>query len=469
MKTFAKLTVLAVIPFLLSGCMSGMYYKENTDTQLAQIQQGDLDGAAKTESSSDVLGSMQTGMLKRMGQNYTDSNTDFASAQASIQTWTDSWKNTTSGQLSADATSLLLNDSFSDYQPTGFEKSYLAMFYALNQVDLDSLDNARVEITQMYEIEEAIANYNQALYNSVREESAQQTNASQQNNQIYKAIQQKYDFPDINAPAVLALRNGYQNAFAHYLAGFVFEALNEPSLARPGYVLAGQLNPTNPLIQQSIDNIDKGVQTTAGSTDLLIVEAVGHAPQIQSEQMTLPVSIGKDKQGNRCAEPVTLFYPKLIYDTQDKTVHTYKLDGNLQTPVSMTSTDLMAARTIHDEMPHLILRNLVAAARDVTIAREACVQGSKDGKGSQGAAIGIGGIALGAFLDRADERAWVLLPKTININRMQLKYGQHTLSISIHGKIHTLNFNLNQPYQILAFRVIGDQVFFEPQQSMGAK
>ncbi|MBX9705571.1 MAG: hypothetical protein K5Q00_04895, partial [Gammaproteobacteria bacterium] len=95
MKTFAKLTVLAVIPFMLSGCMTGMYYKQNTDTQLAQVQQGDLSGAIKTESSSDVLGYMQTGMLKRMGQNYDDSNTDFASAQASIQTWANSWKNTT--------------------------------------------------------------------------------------------------------------------------------------------------------------------------------------------------------------------------------------------------------------------------------------------------------------------------------------------------------------------------------------
>ncbi|MBX9704757.1 MAG: hypothetical protein K5Q00_00755, partial [Gammaproteobacteria bacterium] len=369
----------------------------------------------------------------------------------------------------SDATSLLLNDSFSDYQPTGFEKSYLAMFYALNQIDLDSLDNARVEIMQMYEIEEAIANYNQALYNSVRQESANQTNASQDNNQVYKAIQQKYDFPDINSPAVLALRNGYQNAFAHYLAGFVFEALNEPSLARPGYVLAGQLNPTNPLIQHSIDNIDKGVQPTAGSTDLLVVEAVGHAPQIQSQQITLPIHIGKDENGNLCTEPVTLFYPKLIYDTQDKPVHTYKIDGNLQTPSQMTSTDLMAARTIHDEMPHLILRNLVSAVRDVAIAKEACVQGSKQGKGSQGAALGIGGLLLGTYLNQADERAWVMLPKNININRMQLKYGQHTLSISIHGKIHTLNFTLSQPYQVLAFRVIGDQVYFEPQQSMGVK
>lgn len=469
MKLITRFTILAVFPFLLSGCMTGMYYKENTDSQLAQVQQGDLAGAIKTESASDVLGSMQTGMLKRMGQNYTDSNTDFASAQASIQAWTDSWKNTTSGQLSADATSLLLNDSVQDYQPTGFEKSYLAMFYAMNQVDLNSLDNARVEITQMYEIEEAIANYNQALYNSVRQESAQQTNANPDNNQVYNAIKQKYDFPDINAPAVLALRNSYQNAFAHYLAGFVFEALNEPSLARPGYVLAGQLNPTNPLIQKSIDNIDKGVQPTAGATDLLVVEAMGHAPQIQSQQITVPVHIGKDENGNLCTEPVTLFYPQLIYDTQDKPMHTYKIDGNVQTPSQMANTDLMAARNIHDEMPHLILRNLVSAVRDVAIAKTACVQGSKDGKGSQGAAIGIGGVALGLFLDRADERAWVMLPKTININRMQLKYGQHTLSISIHGKIHTLNFTLNQPYQILAFRVIGDQVFFEPQQSMGAK
>ena len=44
-----------------------------------------------------------------------------------------------------------------------------------------------------------------------------------------------------------ALKNGYQSALSHYLAGFVYESLGEPSLAAPGYRLANELQPDHPL------------------------------------------------------------------------------------------------------------------------------------------------------------------------------------------------------------------------------
>ena len=38
----------------------------------------------------------------------------------------------------------------------------------------------------------------------------------------------------LDAPEVVSLKNSYQSAFSHYLAGFVYEALGEKDLAAPG-------------------------------------------------------------------------------------------------------------------------------------------------------------------------------------------------------------------------------------------
>jgi hypothetical protein len=455
---------------MLTGC-AGMFYKQTTDTQIAQVNQGQPSAAlsATPGDSSDVLYNMQNGSLERLSAKYKASNQYFSNAQAIIQAWAASWKNTTTGKTTDDLVSMLLSDNANDYQAKGFEKSFLATFYALNQLGLNNLENARVEIKKMYEIEQAIQNYNQAVYNAARQESEKQRSKDQVHNDVYLSIKRQYNFPDINSSAVLALRNSYQNAFGHYLAGYVFQALDEPSLSRPGYVKAGQLNPTNSLIRQSINNIDNGVKPKQGYTDLLVVETVGHAPQIQSIQKSVPVPIGKDENGNACVKNLILFYPKLIYDRDNKPVYAYHLDGVSYTPSKMVNVDLMAARAIHDDMLHLILRNLVASVRDVVLAKQECIAQSKPGKNGEAAAYGIGGVALQLFLNRADERAWVMLPSKINISRMNVKYGQHTLIVNVNGQPHKLLFNLNQPYQVLAFRIFGNQVYFQPQLSMRKK
>ena len=43
-----------------------------------------------------------------------------------------------------------------------------------------------------------------------------------------------YPVETLNDPAMLKLKNGYQNALSHYLSGFVYEVLGEDGLVSPG-------------------------------------------------------------------------------------------------------------------------------------------------------------------------------------------------------------------------------------------
>jgi hypothetical protein len=463
-KLLTLLVTLTVL--LLAGCASNPFssYKSTSDKRLEKIYAGDVKSAMSAKETPDILYNMEYGMLQRLDQNYLASNIYFGRAQEVISIWANSWLSTTSGELSQQATSLLLNDNANAYQPRGYERSFLATYYALNQLDLNSLANARVEIKKMYEIEQATKNYNQVLYDQTRIEEQKQVRDPAENS-LREQILKKYDFSDINNPKVLALKNSYQNAFSHYLAGFVFEALNEPSLSRPGYVNAGKLQPMNSLIQRSINNLDNGVRPKIGTTDLLIVEAVGHAPQIQSQQVTIFLNMSFIDPSKSCLNTINIFFPKLIPDRDNDSVYSYQLDDQQLTPLPMVDVNLMAARALHDEIPHLIARNVAAAIRNVSVSQLSCANANSD----ISLLLNIGTAITGILLDKADERIWTLLPGKININRLNLSYGQHTITVRVNGQTYTQQITLNQPYQVVAFRIMGGQLFFNTQQSMVSK
>ena len=393
---------------------------------------------------------MEYGTYLRMIGNYKLSDLQLAKAQKIIDMWLYSWKNTTTGNISTTATNMLLNDNVTDYEASGYEKTMLSTYRALNHIDDHNCDNARIEIKKMYELEQAIANYNQALYMATTAKNQKQ---SQMENSLYQQIINKYDFSDINKPDVLALKNSYQNAFSHYLAGFVFEALNEPSLSRPGYLQAGKLAPLNKLPQHAIDDIDNNKTRKKGYANVLIIQEVGHAPQIQSNEVTIPFAIPNGKQS--CVATINVFFPKLIEDKTNTQDIPYLIDGKTQDQELFTNFDLMARKNLSDNIPHIIQRNITSAIRNVGTSMAGCSTGDS----STGLLLNLTSIVTGILLDRADERSWVLLPNKVYLNRLELPFGSHDFFITVGGRDYRYILKIDSPYQIINMRILNNQLF----------
>jgi uncharacterized protein len=430
-------------------------YKDESDKTLSNIYSDVNESAVHGNASDpDILYHMEHGSHLRMRSKYAASDKQFAAAQSVVDTWVNSWKNSTRGELTTTTKQMLINDNAVDYQPKGYEKTMLATYRALNHVDTHAWSNARIEIKKMYQTEQAIENYNQALYITEKEET-DKIKSDGQSNYIYQQIMSKYNFADINSPKVLALKNSYQSAFSHYLAGFVFEALNEPSLSRPGYVKAGQLNPHNKLPQKSIDNIDKNGTRKPKHTNLLIIEEIGHAPQFKSNEFSVPFNYNSKGSKDACINSINVFFPTLHPDTINTSSYTYSINGQAHHPELFTDYNLMAARYLHDQMPHIIARNIAAAVRNIASSQASCSAG-----GSAGTILSLAAAIGGMILDRADERTWVLLPSKVYLNQVQLPYGKQTIKVMVNGHEHVREINLSKPYQIVSFRVLGNKVFF---------
>src|SRR6185295_12380161 len=105
-----------------------------------------------------------------------------------------------------------------------------------------------------------------------------------------------YPVETIDNAAVNALRNSYQSALSHYLAGFIYESLGEGSLAAPGYRLANELQPNQPLLEEALRGLDQRLLAATrveddGMSDVLFIIGSGAAPAIHSRQFRAPVFI----------------------------------------------------------------------------------------------------------------------------------------------------------------------------------
>lgn len=453
LKFTTKKYLALVICLLVFGCANNPLssYSTNMTPVITNLQQGSLSQSdAKLSKSNSLLYYLEHGTLMRMSMNYPQSNKDFTNAQEFIDAWINSFHNGTLGNVSDTMEAGFINDKVLDYVAKDYEKVMIPTYKSLNYMSLNDIDSSRVEVMRMYNLEDIIQNYRDTQYAKSTEDAKSSPKGFPSYDKFQSDNQNKYDFGAINSPEVLALKNSYQNAFSHYLAGFIFEARGEMSLARPGYVRAGQLNPNNKMISQAITNIDTKKLPDKDSTDLLLVEEVGHAPELKSVQFSIPFTANHGQTS--CINAVTISFPALVLSKDNYKSINLSIDGIKEQTVLFTNFNLMAARYLHDNLPNIFLRNTIRAAKDITLQQTSCSAG-----GSVGNFLAVvSGVVLGS----ADERTWSLLPSTINVIRIRLKKGEHVIRVTNNGKMHETKINLTSSYAIVSYRVIGSEVYF---------
>ena len=136
------------------------------------------------------------------------------------------------------AGSYVISDKLRPYQPHDYEQVMLLTYMSLNYLAMGDFDRARVAIKQTHELEAR----DRASARPADRGGARRRRGKRGARPSFKELN-GYPIETIDNPEVNALRNSYQSALAHYLAGFIYEALGEPSLAAPGYRLANELQP----------------------------------------------------------------------------------------------------------------------------------------------------------------------------------------------------------------------------------
>jgi len=411
------------------------------------IKQLDRDNKGKNK---DLLYYLELGMMQRWVDRYPESQKAWMSANETVQAW-EHTAQTDPSKLLPGAASYVINDKMRPYEGHDYEKVMLLTYIALNYLALGDYENARVAIKQTHELESVIADLRAKELAKVQQEAQKKGSRTS-----FKELN-GYPVQTIDNPAVNALKNSYQNALSHYLAGFVYESLGEPSLAAPGYRLANELQPNQPLLEEALRGLDQRVSAPEdGLTDTLFVIGSGTAPALQSRQFPLPVPI------NNTWILIPISFPVMVPTSTPYLPIQLKLDDRESLTVApITSVDLMARRALKDDMPGIMLRGAIRSTAKAATQYALLHQSQKDN--NLGLAIAALAVTIGSVAtESADERTWRTLPAEIAIARVRLLAGTHSVALQTPAGQRSIQVNVSGRYAVVGLRLLRGQLFVQP-------
>jgi len=365
----------------------------------------------KDQQQTEVIASLEKGMLRRMNDDFSGSNQIFEVAKQQIEALYGI-------SITENLASVTINDTLRGYQGDRYEQLLLHAYMAMNYIELGQLDGARVEMLQ--------ANVKMMEWGDEPEEDA-------------------------------CLR---------YLEGIIYEALGELDNAlisyRKAYLVykdkSGTLYPGVPLVlkkdllrllawqglrsefneyAKEFDLTDyKPVKPDKDYGELIVILNNGLAP-IKSEA-AIPIYSSEVQQNLRVAFPV--------YRENKKQLYTPSIEVNNRQYALETVEDIdaLARHSLEEAMPGIMAR---------ATARAVVKYNTQHTANEQSSIAGLLMTVTNLVTERADTRSWTTLPQEIQLQRILLPAGEYQVSIQMLSAVGQ------------AVDVIDKQIIMKPGQS----
>lgn len=342
------------------------------------------------KEEEEVLASLNKGMLRRMVKDYEGSNRIFEVAKKHIEALHGV---SVSEQLGA----VSVNDTLRSYSGDRYEQVLLHAFMAMNYLELNDRDAARVEILQA----------------DVK-------------------MQEWGDQPE-------------EDPFVRYLSGMIFEALGEKDQAVVAYRKAKEV------YQSTLEKQKVGIPRVLKKDLLRALADEGlwdEYKKLRSSMGMKNYRAGKPRKGHgelivilgnglapvRGENSITTFAQE-VGDTVRIALPTYNqkpdklfkarlvADGARAPLETVENIDSLARKALEDDIPSITAR---AIARAVVKHN---TQGKAEERG--GALMGFLATVTNLATERADTRSWTTLPQEIQMARLELPAGQQKIRIDM--------------------------------------
>jgi hypothetical protein len=412
-----------------------------------------------TVFGKDLLYYFEKGELLRMNGDYAQSRDAWLYADEIVKAWEDEYRTNLEKFIGIVGTYLInvsLNDRTRRYDGQDYEKVFLSARLALDHVLLNNFEHARVEMKKTFEREKLIESFREHEYLQIKAESEKQ-GISFSTDELGNG---GYPVNDLDSPEIRALKNGYQNAFAHYLSGYFFEMNGEYSLAAPGYRNALALRPDSKLIR---DKVNKVGQAKPGprQADVLFVVESGFAPAWKTVRVKMPV---RTKEGTMIQH---LSFPILAPDHNVFVPPSLRVGEKTLTVETIINVNALAYRQLKDQLPGIIARAVFRAVshaqgRAASIAaqrNEAAKRQKKGKKPKKTYGKPDDGSEHADFLEQADERSWRTLPSQLAIARAILPHGELPIEFRTANGAYKGTIKVSGKMTIVPIRLVDGAVF----------
>jgi hypothetical protein len=446
MKAIAiKLGLIA--PVFLAGCATTVSTHTYDKVREARDTSGPQGAVQVLEQAggTDLLSQLEYGEMLRLAYRHEDSLKAFQVADQKVG----EWENGARSDIEKAAGTVLgavVSERLTAYEGQDYEKVMLTVRMALDRMALGDWNTARVDIRRTHDREDLIAELRAKEYSKV-EEKAKAESKTEGFQPIKLTEIDGYPVKSIQDPRLSQLKNGYQNALGHYLSGFLYEALQEPSLAAPGYQRAAELSPGSKLPQQALATLDRRVaRATAGQTDVLFLVEHGEAPRLVAKSFAIPYGVAGAGMPKFFQMNIPYFddLPSKVPAPSQITV-----GGRPLKLEPIVDFSLMANRSLKDRMPGILLRGAIRGVTKAVV---------RDKVNEKNPLLGIAVTLATVVSEVPDDRTWRGLPQRIYIARAQMPEGEHT--IKIDGVADAVQpVKIAGRYAVVPLRVIGARGF----------
>lgn len=462
MPIFRTACLPLVASLMLAACAGGNPIR-NYDKEMAvtvqQVRKGDTAAAlAELEKNNqpgmlqkdkDILYYFEKGQLLSLDSKYAEAQKSWLAADEMVSQWENEYR-ADPGKILGEVGSFLINDKTRRYDGQDYEKVMLSVDLMLAEIMQGKYDDARVEMKKTVERETLIGEYREKEYDSLQEKA--------KTLDITNTLGDLKGYPmaALDAPDVTALKNGYQNAFAHYLAGFYFEAAGEDSLAAPGYRNAVALAPGSALAQAGLANLEGGRKVRPGTNeaDVLFVIESGFAPEWKSITIPIPVITKKKMatpgQALKNSVIIPLSFPTIVETSKGYVPAELQVGGKVLPVDTLVNVDAMARRQLKDQFPGILLRTVIRGALKAEAQR---------GLNSTGVIGATLGKVAATLTEQADDRSWRTLPARIAVARAILPQGENLLEFRTEsGAPFQVKVTVGSRFSIIPIRLAGGPV-----------
>ena len=329
-----------------------------------------------------------------------------AAAETRLRKVRDQWEELEQKSLAEEAQAWLTDDEARQYAGEVYEQLLLGVFLTLTSLMQDGLD------AESYTLQTLLK----------QRQIVERSGADDQ-----EALPDLFGIPPI----------------APYLRGVVREAtLRDYDDAQRMYHLTSQLLPEHPLVLQDLERVRYGNHSQPGHGVVYVIALVGRGPYKveRSAPVTQAILLQADQivslLGNYSVPPTLapIKVPELTCPPKLFDLIGVEVNGQpTATTLPLTDLDVIARQTFEARLPQLMAR---------TVARRIVKKGAVYTAKSQlqvnplvSVAFDAAGVAWEAT-ESADTRCWGVLPREIQLARIELPAGRHQLALEpiSHGR-----------------------------------
>ncbi|WP_139326876.1 COG3014 family protein [Shewanella sp. UCD-KL21] len=427
-----------LLPILLSGCAYNSVLI-NYPSQIAPIKQ-QLSGptpsaklnelAGEIDTNDGLLYAQEAGRVAQISGDFDASKNYYQQAIKAYQAFDDRAVISAS-DLTATASSLVLNDNAIPYRGPGYERIMLHQYQAFNYLFAGDAQGALIEVRRSNELQSS----EQARY-----QKSQKSVQAMANGTIDAELNKL-------GSAAGTVTSSFLNAYSYYTTGLLHELLGEPNDAYIDYRKAAQISPNNKYLQQDLVRLAKqlsmpqydefkrrwgdAILPKQGQGQVVMVVERGFVPEKQS--LTVPFTINGNWQTVSLAtyQPYNQVIPPSIIQGF----------GTVLKAQPIANIDALAINALKEDLPGSLVRQAARVYTKSEFTRS--VESGSKRRNNEADAAAILMQIFNVVTEQADRRSWLTLPRQAQIARQYIEPGAYQVSLG-NSPAATINVQANR-------------------------